>query len=293
MPAFLNYHHLRYFRTIAHERRLVNAAAKLNLSASALSIQLRQLEESLGHTLFERTRRGLHLTEAGRLALDYADLIGHTGEELLDAMKHRPKRGRQVLRVGSMATLSRNFHLEFVRPILKRPDVELIVRSASWRELLVMLGAHEVDVVLSNQPARRDAQTRWHSHLLAEEPVGLVGSPEWKKRRLRFPKDYDDCPVILPGLESEMRAGFDRMVAGAGVRPRIVAESDDMAMLRLLARQSAGLALVPLVVVRGEIESGELVEVQRLAGIKEPFYAVTPHRRFPNPLVSELVARWA
>jgi LysR family transcriptional activator of nhaA len=195
MP-FLNYHHLRYFRVIARELSVTRAAEKLNLSVPALSIQLKQLEESLGHKLFERGKGGLVLTEAGRLALDYADTIGRTGEELMAVMQQRPQGGgRQVLRVGAVATLSRNFQLEFLRPALHRAAVEVVIRSGALRELLMALHAHEVDLVLSNQPARRDAERPWHSHLLAEQPVSLVGVPAWKKKKLKFPQDFRDVPV--------------------------------------------------------------------------------------------------
>jgi len=292
MP-FLNYHHLRYFRLIARELNLTQAAKKLNLSAPALSLQLKQLEESLGHTLFERRRTGLVLTEAGRIALDYAEAIGRAGEELLDVMQHRPRGGRQILRVGAVATLSRNFQLEFLVPVLHRDDVEVVIRSGGLPELLVLLHSHQVDLVLSNQPARRDSETHWHSHLLAEQPVSLVGVPKWKQRKLRFPEDMKDVPVILPSQESNTRAGFDRILASAGVRPRIVAEVDDMAMIRLLAREGEALALVPPVVVQSEIKDGILVETHRIPQVRETFYAVTPSRRFPNPLVAELVQRLA
>jgi LysR family transcriptional activator of nhaA len=288
---FLNYHHLRYFRVIARELSLTRAAEKLNLSPPALSIQLKQLEESLGHALFARERSGLALTEAGRLALEYADTIGRTGEELMDVMQHRPRGGRQILRVGVVATLSRNFLLEFLRPVLRREAVEVVVRSGGLRELMVMLHAHQVDLVLSNQPARRDVGTPWHNHLLADQPVSLVGAPEWKKRRLKFPAGFADVPVILPSLESNTRAGFDRLLAAEGVRPRVIAEVDDMATLRLLAREGGGLALVPPVVVRDEIERGELVETHRVPELRETFYAITPSRRFPHPVVDELVAQ--
>lgn len=288
MP-FLNYHHLRYFRAIARESSLTRAAASLNLSAPALSVQLRQLEESLGHVLFERGRGGLKLTEAGRLALDYAETIGRAGEELMAVMQHSPRSGRQVLRLGVVATLSRNFLLEFLRPVLSRTNVEVVVRSGSLRELLVLLHAHQIDLILSNHPARRDAETPWHSHLLAEQPVSLVGTAEWKRKRLRFPADFADVPVLLPSLDSNTRVGFDRLLAAAGVRPRILAEVDDMATLRLLAREGQGLALVPVVVVRDEIESGFLREIHRVPQLRETFFAITPSRRFPNPLVGELV----
>lgn len=287
--AFLNYHHLRYFRVIARESSLTRAARKLNLSAPALSIQLKQLEGSLGHALLERRRDGLVLTEAGRLALEYADTIGRAGEELMDHMQHRPRAGRQALRVGAVATLSRNFQLEFLRPALHRKEVEVVLRSGGFRELLLMLHALQVDLVLSNQPARRDAETSWHSHLLAAQPVSLVGAPSWKGKRLRFPQEFREVPVILPSLESNIRAEFDRLVAAAGVRPLVIAEADDMAMIRLLAREGEALALVPPVVVRNEIEAGILVETHRIPQIRETFYAITPSRRFPNPLVEELV----
>ncbi len=291
--AFLNYHHLRYFRVIARELSLTRAAEKLNLSTPALSIQLKQLESSLGHALFERERGGLRLTEAGRVALDYAETIGRAGEELMDVMQHRPHGGRQVLRVGAVATLSRNFLMEFLRPALHREAVEVVVRSGGLRELMLSLHAHQVDLVLSNQEARRDAETPWHSHLLAELPVSLVGTPPWKKKRLKFPEGFAEVPVILPSLESNTRAGFDRLLAAAGARPRIIAEVDDMATLRLLAREGEGLALVPPVVVRDEIERGELVETHHVPELRETFYAITPSRRFPNPLVGELVERMA
>lgn len=292
MP-FLNYHHLRYFRLIARDLNLTLAARKLNLSAPALSLQLKQLEESLGHQLFERRRTGLVLTEAGRIALDYAEAIGRTGEELLDVMQHRPRGGRQILRVGAVATLSRNFQLEFLLPVLHRDNVEVVIRSGGLPELLVMLHSHQVDLVLSNQPARRDSETHWHSHLLAEQPVSLVGVPKWKQKKIRFPDGMKDVPVILPSQESNTRAGFDRILASAGVRPRIVAEVDDMAMIRLLAREGEALALVPPVVVQSEIKEGILVETHRIPQVRETFYAVTPSRRFPNPLVAELVQRLA
>jgi len=290
MP-FLNYHHLRYFRALARERTLTQAAAKLNMSAPALSTQLRQLEESLGHALFLRGRQGVTLTEAGRLALDYAETIFRAGEELQDVMQHQPRSGRQVLRVGAVATLSRNFVLRFLRPALHRADVELVLRSGALRDLLAQAHAHQIDLVLCNQPVRRDAATPWHSHLLAEEPVVLVGGAKWRKAKFTFPADCAEVPLVLPSLESATRGAFDRAMDAANVRPLVAAEVDDMAMLRLLAREGEGLALVPQVVVRGEIEEGLLTVKHRFERIRETFYAVTPSRRFPNPLVKELIGR--
>lgn len=286
--SFLNYHHLRYFRAIAQTGNLTRAAEHLRISPSALSIQLGQLEESLGQSLFERRKKRLELTEAGRLALDYAETIFRSGEELLDALKHRVPKQRQILRVGAVATLSRNFQLELLRPFLARPDVELVLRTGALRDLLGMLEAHAVDLVLSNLPVPRDAETDLRSHLLDEQEVSLVAHR--RNARFRFPESLEGMPMVLPTLESSIRGPFDLLLEQHGVRPQIVAEVTDMAMLRLLAREAEAVTLVPRVVVRDELREGTLVELHRIRRIKESFYAITPARQFPNPLVKELLA---
>lgn len=287
--ADLNYHHLRYFWAIAHEGKLTQAAERLNVSQSALSTQVKKLEDQLGHALFERQGRGLKLTEAGRIALDYADIVFKAGDELLSTLAGQPGTERQVLRVGAITTLSRNFQIALLRPLIGRTDVELIVRSGTMRELLSQLEAHAIDIVLSNQAVARDAKTSWHSHLLQEQPVSIVGPPAPGQSKLRFPEDLDRTPILVPSLDSDVRVAFDRLMELAGARPMIVAEVDDMAMLRLFARDSDCLALVPPVVVRDELRDGVLVERCKIPEITESFYAITQSRRFPNLLVRELL----
>jgi LysR family transcriptional regulator, transcriptional activator of nhaA len=286
---FLNYHHLRYFRAIVQEGGLTKAAARLNVAQSALSIQLRQLEENLGHPLFERKNRSLILTEAGQIALRYADSIFRTGEEMIDTLQHRSRKTRQVLRIGAVATLSRNFQWEFLQPLRNRRDVEVVLRSGALRDLMMQLRNHAVDVVLSNQALRRDAETGHHSHLLAEQEVSLVARPSTSQKPFSFPEDFRKTPVVLPSLESDIRATFDLILDKEGIRPIIAAEVDDMAMLRVLSLHLKAMALVPKVVVRDELRAGLLVERYRFASIKESFYAITPSRTFPNPLVRELI----
>jgi LysR family transcriptional activator of nhaA len=289
--AALNYHHLRYFWAIAHEGSLTRAAERLNLSQSALSVQLGKLEQQLGHPLFERAGKRLILTEAGHIALDYANTVFQAGDELVSTMQGRPLNHRQVLRVGALTTLSRNFQLEFLRPLVSRADVELIVRSGTMRDLLAQLEAHSVDVVLANSAPKDDTRASRRSHLLDQQPVALVGRPSVERSRFSFPQDLRTEPILLPSLDSDIRVAFDRLLELAGVRPIILAEVDDMAMLRLLARESDGLTLVPPIVVRDELATGELVEVCPIANLRETFYAITQKRRFPNPLLAELIKR--
>ena len=287
--AALNYHHLRQFRAIAREGSLTAAARRLNVAPSALSIQLRALEDALGHRLFERVGRRLTLTEAGRIALDHAETIFRTGEELVARLKGQAA-AQRVLRIGAVATLSRNFQLALLQPLIGRPDVELVVRSGGMGELLSQLAAHTLDLVLANAPVPRDAEAAWHCALLDQQPVSLVGRARDRRRRLRFPADLDGLPMLLPSRASSLRAAFDLVTEQAGVRPRILAEVDDMAMLRLLARASPGVALVPPVVVRDELAAGSLRELCAVPGLTESFYAITLSRRFPNPLVADLLA---
>lgn len=285
----LNYNHLRYFWVVAHQGSLTRAAAHLNLSPSALSVQVQKLEHQVGHPLFERVGKKLVLTEAGRIALDYADTVFKAGDELLSTLKGRAVASRQVLRVGALTTLSRNFQLEFLRPLVGRSDVELIVRSGNMRDLLAQLEAHTVDVVLANSTAPQDARSSLRNHLLNEQPVSLVGRPRTDNRTFRFPEDLRTEPLLLPSLDSDIRVAFDRVLELAGVRPVILAEVDDMAMLRLLAREREGVTLVPPIVVRDELEAGILVERCRIPEVTERFYAIVTKRRFPNQLLQEVL----
>ncbi|MBR0964159.1 LysR family transcriptional regulator [Bradyrhizobium diazoefficiens] len=286
----LNYHHLRYFWVIASEGSMSRAAKRLNVSPSSLSVQLKALEDQLDQQLFDRRGKSLQLTEAGRIALDYANTVFQSGHELIEAMAGlRP--GRQTLRVGAAATLSRNFLIGLLRPLVGREDVELVIRSGVLADLLDQLDAHKLDLVLANHPAAPDSETSFDNTLLAEQPVSLVGRPSKSRSRFRFPESLAETPVVLPGRGSSLRSAFDSLVGRAGIRPLIFAEVDDMAMLRLMARESPGVTLVPPVVVVDELRTGVLVERCRVKDLKEQFFSITQHRRFPNPLVSALLQR--
>ena len=286
--ASLNYNHLRYFWAVAHDGNLTRTAERLNLTQSALSVQIRKLEERLGHPLFERRGRRLHLTEAGQITLDHADAIFATGDELLGTLRQSGA-ARQALRVGSLATLSRNFQMEFLRPVLGRTDIDLILRSSGAAELLRALEALNLDVVLLNRAPPGDALTPLVTHRLAERSVSLVGTPERLGEAASLADRLRRHPVILPTVDSSVRTGFDALADRLGVRPQIVAEVEDMAMMRLLAREDIGLAVLPPIVVKDEIAGGVLVAGDQLPGIAETFFAVTMARRFPNPLVRLLL----
>ncbi|MBR1088308.1 LysR family transcriptional regulator [Bradyrhizobium manausense] len=284
----LNFHHLRYFWIIATEGSMSRAARRLNVSPSSLSVQVKALEEQLGQQLFERVGRTLQLTEAGRIALDYAGSVFKSGHELIETLSGL-RQGRQLLRVGAAATLSRNFQISFLKPLIGRKDVELIIHAGLFEDLLQLLDAHKLDLVLANQPAAPDSIRNFENTLIDEQHVSLVSRKPPKRKAFRFPQDLAHTPIVLPGRGSAMRSAFDALLGSSGIVPIIAAEVDDMAMLRLMARESGGVTLVPSIVVIDELRSGTLVERARLDTLREQFFCVSQQRRYPNPLVAELI----
>jgi LysR family transcriptional activator of nhaA len=286
----LNYHHLRNFWMVAHEGGITRAAEKYTIAQSALSTQISALEASLGQALFERVGRRLELTEAGTLALAFADTIFAQGDELLATFGRLTQPQRQVLRVGALATLSRNFQLEFLRAPLADPEIEVVVRSGSLDELLHRLETFALDIVLANTAPTPDRSGRWVVHMISEQPVSLVGRPR-QTRSADLEQLLRDEPLVLPSAQSSIRTGFDALLHRLGIQARIAVEVDDMAMLRLVAREHRGLAVVPSIVVRDELDSGLLVEVAQLPGLAETFFAITHARSFPNPLLRLVLPR--
>ncbi len=289
--ARLNFHHLHYFWAVAKEGNLTRAAVRLHVSQSALSAQIRQLEEQLGQPLFARVGRGLKLTEAGQLALSYADSIFDAGAELTALLREGRREERQVLRIGAVATLSRNFQENFLRPLFERTDVELVLHSGSLVDLLARLRVHTLDLVLSNQRVHASTDNAWRCQRIARQPVSLVGKPRPKRKAFRFPDELAEVPLLLPGRDNDIRAGFDLMCEQLGIRYRLRAEVDDMALLRLLARDSDSVALLPTVVVQDELRSGALVEYVVVPNLHESFYAISVQRRFSPPLLKALLKR--
>jgi LysR family transcriptional activator of nhaA len=283
----LNYHHLRYFREVALEGSLTRAAGRLNLAQSALSMQIKALEERLGHKLFERRGRRLELTEVGRIALNHANRIFETGRELLATLE-REDAAHPPLRVGALSTLSRNFQLQFLRPLLGDDTAQIVLRSGDAETLYKQLTALALDVVLTTEPPPASSDG-FAARKLAEQPLALHGVPA----RLQY-RVLEDLltrePLILP-TSGALRLGLEALFAERNVPPRIAAEVDDMAMVRLLAREGAGVAVVPSVVLVDEIAAGRVAAAPFDLGLTESFFAVTIRRNFPHPRLGEVLAQ--
>lgn len=290
----LNFNHLFYFWTVAKEGHLTRAAQQLHVSQSALSAQIRQLEQQLGNQLFDREGRRLQLTEIGHRVLAYADSIFNLSNELLSMIEQGDERRTTRLRIGAVATLSRNFQDNFLAPVLRNADVKLVIESASLTELLSRLEVHKLDLVLSNRPLSAEQVSERASQLqcqrIAQQPVCLVGPPLGGDKRFSFPADLAQSKVLLPGPSSDIRNQFDLLCQQMGVSVVPFAEVDDMAMLRLLARDSGGVAVVPEIVVRDELLTGKLENYQVLDDVVESFYAISAKRSFEQRAITALLS---
>lgn len=275
----LNFHHLFYFWRVAKIGHLTRAAHELHISQSALSAQIRQLEERLEEVLFAREGRRLVLTDTGQLVLAYAEDIFGLSREMLGRLQGRSE-GVTRLRIGSVATLSRNYQENRIRPLLADTTVVLTLESGLLEDLLTRLIQHQLDVVLANETVPSDVNRPLHCQFLGSQTISFVGPAQiWQPLSLRVPDDLDGLDIALPGPRSAIRAQFDAMCISAKVTPRIRAEVDDMAMLRLIARDSGWVTVLPEVVVQDELKSGTLVCVGQSTMLQERFYAITtPHR---------------
>ncbi len=287
----LNFHHLFYFWRVAKLGHLTRAAEDLHTSQSAVSSQIRQLEARIGDDLFTREARRLVLTDTGQLVLAYADNIFGLSQEMLGRLEGRTA-GITRLRVGSVATLSRNYQENWIRPVLADPSVVLTLESGLLEGLITRLVQHQLDVVLANETVPTDPERPLHCRFLGSQSISLVGpAAQWKAQSLRIPEDLDGVDVALPGTRHALRAQFDALCASAGVTPRLRAEVDDMAMLRLIARDSGWLTVLPEVVVQDELRAGILVTVGHSTKLQERFYAITTPHRHRMEVLDELMAR--
>jgi LysR family transcriptional activator of nhaA len=221
--------------------------------------------------------------------LAYAENIFGLGQELLGRLEGKSA-GITRLRVGSVATLSRNYQENWIRPLLTNPSVVLTLESGVLEGLLIRLVQHQLDVVLTNETPPADPDRPLHCRYLGSQSIALVGpTARWGTQRLRLPEDLHGVEIALPGPRHALRAHFDALCAAAGVSPKVRAEVDDMAMLRLIARDSGWLAVVPDVVVQDELRTGMLVSVGHATELQEHFYAITTPHRHRNEVLEQLL----
>ena len=286
----LNYHHLYYFWTVCKEGGFTKAGQKLRLSQSAVSEQVSRLEENLGQKLINRTTRSFELTEAGGTALKFAETIFSTGAELMDFMKHRPNTQKQQVRIGALGSLSRNLQAQFLKPILERDDIHFSVTVGDSKRLIKLLRDHALDIVLSTFSATEEESSQLYTHLLTHSPLCIVSSKSIKiKKNEKLESILENNRVFLPTSSLESRSEFDHFIESNKITLKTAGELDDIALLRILALTGKGLVVIPRLGVTNDIESGNLVVLHEFKNIKQSFYAITRQKKFPNPIINELL----
>lgn len=289
----LNYQHLQYFWMVAREGSITAASRRLGVTPSTISSQLRQLADQFDQTLFERVGRGLQLTEVGRVAYRYADSIFSTGQELEDFLDGRRRGGPMRLDIGVAHVLPKLVTWHLIAPATQlEARCHIVCREASPRELVEELLLHQLDVILSDAPLRGGASVRLFNHLLGESVVSFFASPELAERfASEFPVSLAEADLLLPTTGTEMRRSLDAWFASVGVRPSVVAEFDDLALLKVAGEHGLGVFPVPEVVAEETMVHYGVRRVGVADGVVERFYAVSADRQIEHPAVVAIANR--
>jgi len=284
---WLNYHHLLYFWVVAREGSVTRASEHLGLAQPTVSGQLKALEDSLGEKLFSRVGRRLVLTDVGRVVYRYAEEIFSLGRELQDTLKDRPTGRPMRLTVGIADAVPKLVAHRLLLPALSLPEpVHVVCREDKPERLLAELSVHALDLVLSDAPVAPGVMVKAYSHLLGETEIAIFGTePLAAAHRRGFPRSLDGAPMLLPTENTTLRRSIEQWLDHERIRPKVVGEFEDSALLKVFGQAGKGLFPAPAV-IESEVRSQYDVKlVGRVPGVKERFYAISAERRLKHPAV--------
>jgi len=282
---WLNYHHLLYFWTVAREGGVSRAAQRLRLSQPTISAQVRRLEASLGERLLAREGRGVVLTDAGRLVFRYADELFGIGRELLETLRGRPAGRAAILSVGVVNVVPKLIAYRLLQPARHGAHpFNLICREADPEELLTQLATHALDVLITDAPAPPHVRVKVFNHLLGESATAFFAPPRLASRlRRRFPVSLDRAPMVLPTGNTALRRGLDQWFEAHGIRPEIVGEFEDSALMKVFG-QGDGVVFAAPAVIAADVRRVYRVGVIGQTGeVRERYYAISAERRVTHP----------
>ncbi|HVW67375.1 MAG TPA: LysR family transcriptional regulator [Steroidobacteraceae bacterium] len=289
----LNYQHLLYFWSVVRTGSLRQACEELALSPPTISAQLRTLEERLGEKLLAKSGRRLVPTEIGRLVYSYADEIFGLGQDLVEALAHRPTARPLRLVIGVDDVVPKEIAYRVLKPILGlEQPVRIVCREGTLERLVADLAVHEIDVVLSDAPITPSLNVRAYSHSLGGCEALWMATPTLAKRlRPGFPRSLDGAPVLLPTDDTAIRRSLEQWLEKQDVRPVMIAEFEDYAMLREFARAGHGFAPVPSILEEQFRREYGFARVGIATGVKAEFYAISVERKIKNPAVAVMTER--
>lgn len=289
-PDELNFRHLLYFWAVAKEGSIARAAERLNISAQAISTQLGLLERQLGQSLFAPQGRSLVLTDVGRVALDYADQIFVLGDRLRHAVTDRSARRRFA--VGLSDALPKLMAFRLLRGALDAPlTMRLECSEGGFEHLLAELALNRLDLVLADRPAPGDAHLKLQSHLVGKAGIALYASNRLQQRYEEdFPRRLDGAPLLLPSRSHPLRADIDAWLQQHELRPEVVGEFSDSALLKTFGRGGYGLFPAPYLMREDIAAQFDAAPVGILGGVHERWHAIVTRKRMPHPAVSAILA---
>lgn len=289
---YLNYNHLHYFWMVFREGSIVRAAQELMVSQPTISIQLKALEKALGHRLFERSGRGLALTEAGKITFSHADEIFSLGSDLVAVLDEQPARRPLKLTVGIVDVIPKSIVRHLLAPALRlQPTIRLICREDKADRLLADLAAQRVDLVLSDAPIGTGVHLRGFNHLLVECGISfLVTRRLSQKYRRHFPRSLHGAPMLLPSDHTTVRQSLNAWFDSKRIRPQVLGEFDDTALMLSVAEDGLGIVPFPSEVAHHAQREFSLTAIGKAPEVRERFYAISPTEKPSHPAVAAICA---
>lgn len=287
----LNYRHLYFFWVVAKEGGVTRAAERLGLAVQTISTQLALLEQSIGKALLTTQGRRLVPTEAGRLAISFADQIFLLGEQMQDALSESDA-SRMRLTVGITDSLPKLIAYRLLEVTGKLPvPVKLVCLEDEFESLLADLALHKLDVVLTDRAVPAGASLRVFSHLLGESAMKLFGVPALAERyRDNFPASLNGAPILLPTRNNALRGRIEEWLVRHDVRPDVIGEFEDNAMLNTFGRNGLGLFFAPAALARDIEEQFGAVLVGEAVELREQFFAISNERKIKHPAVEAILS---
>jgi LysR family transcriptional activator of nhaA len=290
---WLNYHHLRYFWTVAKEGSLAGAAAKLHVSQPAISEQIRELESAFGEKLFQRVGRNNKLTDAGQVVFGYAEEIFALGREMLNAVKQRPGAKELRLHVGVADSFPKLVTSEILKPVFALPqEAHIICREGKLEDLLAQLAAHRLDIVLADEPASSSTNFKTFNHSLGETGTTFCAEKTLAaKLKRNFPASLNAAPALLPTENTSLRRALETWFREQKIQPRIIAEFEDLALMKVMAAEGRGFIALPSVAVKDAVGHYGFAAIGQTGNCRVQFHAITAERRLTHPAVSLITSQ--
>jgi LysR family transcriptional regulator, transcriptional activator of nhaA len=281
----LNYKHLHYFWAVTKSGGVARAGEQLHVTPQSISTQIRQLEAAVGEPLWRRAGRKLELTETGHLVFDFADRLFSVGESLKEALRGRRSSAPSQFRVGVTGSVVKVVAYRLLEPVLKMPNAShLLCREGRFNELLALMAVHELDMVISDRPMPSTMNVRGFNHLLAEGGVTFLGTANLARPLVKgFPQSLHDAPVLLPGGDSALRAQLLRWFDDLRIKPRVLADFDDTAVMKAFGQGGAGVFPMPTMVAQETAEQFHVQPIGATDAVLHRVYAVSPERRMSHP----------